>query len=311
MTHSLTKLNSLLWSFAALALVLAPVSAQAQMSISSSSQSVSKTSNPSTSSSLDKMASDWKNGYKSRVRIISGDINLKAKDRSYAGVQLQMSKGWKTYWRSPGDTGVPPSFDWSGSKNLKNISILWPAPKKYKDEYSTSIGYKSEVILPLKITAKDTRKPVDIKLRLGYGICADICVPVEKKLKLTIPPRQSGHKTLLSRYRSMVPKSVKSTGKILNGFSIQKVSINLKGKKPNIIVDASVPLDTKRAELYVEASNNFYLPLPVRERPSAGNRRRFYIDLTKSDPPKELIGRTLAFTLVGDKSGIEYKHKIN
>ncbi|MCP4936824.1 MAG: hypothetical protein GY927_22130 [bacterium] len=224
---------------------------------------------------------------------------------------MQLSKGWKTYWRSPGDSGVPPSFDWSGSDNLKHVNIQWPAPKKYKDEFSTSIGYKREVILPLKITAADAYKPVKIQLRFGYGICSDICVPVEKHLKLTIPPRQVRPNSLLSHYRQMVPKPVKATGKVLNGFSFHKISVNLKGKKPNIVIETSVPLETKKAELYAEASNGFYLPLSINERPSAGNQRRFIIDLTKSDPPKNLIGHTLALTLVGDKSGIVYTHKIN
>ena len=167
------------------------------------------------------------------------------------------------------------------------------------------------MILPLKVVAKDKRKPVNVKLRFGYGICADICVPIEKTMSLTIPPIKQGYQSLLSRYRSMVPTTVKSTGKVINGFSIRKVSVNLQGKKPNIIIDAKVPLDTKKAELYVEASNGFYLPLPIGQRPSAGQHRRFYIDLTKSDPPKGLKGKILALTLVGDKSGIEYKHKIN
>ena len=307
MTHRSIKLSAQLCALTLLVLVFSPLSTKAQSSSSSSIQSTPQRSAQS-SSQID---SDWKKAYKSRVRLISGETNLSAKNGSYAGVQIQMSKGWKTYWRSPGESGVPPSFDWSGSSNLKNISIQWPAPKKYKDEYSTSIGYKREVILPLKITAKDASKPVKMKLRFGYGICSDICVPVEKHLKLTISPLQAGQNSLLTRYRQMVPKSVAVTGRVVNGFSIQKVSVNLKGKKPNIIVDTSVPLDTKRAELYVEASNGFYLPLTISERPSAGNRRRFIIDLTKSDPPKDLIGRTLALTLVGDKTGIEYKHKIN
>ena len=258
-----------------------------------------------------RMTSGWQEGHKSRARIIAGDSNFAASRTTHAGVHLQIAPGWKTYWRSPGDVGVPPSFDWKGSRNLQSIRIKWPAPKAYKDAYSTSIGYKHEVILPLEITAQDQSKPVDVKLRFDYGICADICVPVESKLKLTIPIHQSGFKTLLSRYQSRVPKSVKSTGKEVNGFSIRKVTVNLKGKRPRITIDASVPDNTKKAELFAEASNGFYLPLPVGERPSAGNRRRFHIDLTKSDPVKKLHGKVLALTLVGDKAGIEYKMKIN
>ncbi len=265
----------------------------------------------SSNQSSNKSASEWKKGHKSRVRIISGKTDFASHKSAYAGIQLQMSNGWKTYWRSPGDTGVPPSFDWSGSRNLEKITILWPAPQKYKDEYSTSIGYKHEVILPVKITARNSSEPVDIKLRFGYGICAEICVPVEAKMNLTITPRQTGMNSLLSRYRSMVPRSVKSIGKVVNGFSIRKVVVKLKGKKPGITIETSVPAQTKKAELYVEASKGFYLPLPKLQSSSKGNRHRFYIDLTKGDPPKELIGKTLAFTLVGDKAGIEYKRKIN
>ncbi len=258
-----------------------------------------------------KMASEWQKGYKSRVRIIAGDTNLPARGNTWAGVHVQMAPGWKTYWRSPGDVGVPPSFDWKGSRNVKKISVEWPVPKKYKDEYSTSIGYKHEVILPIRITAKNRRKPVDVKLRFAYGICADICVPVETRLKLTIPSRRPGYRALLERYRKMVPMSVRETGKVVNGFSFRKIAVRLKGKNPNIIVEASVPDNTRKAELYVEALNGFYLPLPIGERPSAGNYRRFVIDLTKSDLPQKLKGQTIALTLVGDKSGIEYKYKIN
>ncbi len=307
MTHRSIKLNTLLGGLTSFFLVFFSLSTVAQNSSSTSYQSSPQSMAQGTSV----LASNWAKAYKSRIRIISGNIDFSTKNGSYAGLQLQVSKGWKTYWRSPGDSGVPPSFDWKGSKNLKNISVQWPAPKKYKDQYSTSIGYKREVILPLKITAKDPSKPVELKLRFGYGICSDICVPVEKQVKLTIAPRQTVRNSLLTHYRQMVPILVKSTGKVQNGFSIQKVSVNLKGETPNIIVDASVPLNTKRAELFVEASNGFYLPLPISQSPSAGNKRRFIIDLTKSDPPKELVGRTLALTLVGDNTGIEYKHKIN
>ncbi|MCF6199303.1 MAG: hypothetical protein L3J67_07895 [Hyphomicrobiaceae bacterium] len=318
MVRGLTKQVGAICALVLLSLSFSASQGMAQSSFFSSARSYSSSSVQSSSIQIpvrptakSRMASGWKKGHKSRTRIIAGDSNFSASRTTYAGVHLQIAPGWKTYWRSPGDVGVPPSFDWSGSRNLKNIRIKWPAPKAYKDAYSTSIGYKHEVILPLEITAKDKSKPVDVKLRFAYGICADICVPVETKLKLTIPTRQSGFKTLLSRYQSRVPKSVKSTGKVINGFSIRKVTVNLKGKRPRITIDASVPDHTKKAELFAEASNGFYLPLPIGERPSAGNRRRFHIDLTKSDPVQQLRGKILALTLVGDKAGIEYKLKIN
>ncbi|HCX68676.1 MAG TPA: hypothetical protein DHK64_14410, partial [Rhodobiaceae bacterium] len=48
-----------------------------------------------------------------------------------AGLHLELSKGWKTYWRSPGEVGIPPSIDWAGSENIENVEFLWPAPERF------------------------------------------------------------------------------------------------------------------------------------------------------------------------------------
>ncbi len=257
------------------------------------------------------MASRWSEGYKSRVRIVSDDSDFPARPVLLAGIHVQMAPGWKTYWRSPGDTGVPPSFDWTGSENVKSMDILWPVPQTYKDDYSVTIGYKKEIVLPVRIIVRDKNKPVRLKLAFDFGICDKICVPVETSHQLTIPPRQKGYKSLMARYLSTVPKTVKSTGVVANGFSIRKVSVDLKGKKPGIIIDASVPENTGNARLYAEASGNFYLPLAVDEPSQSGKQRRFRIDLSRGDPPEDLAGRTLSLTLVGDNAGIEYRTKIN
>ncbi len=259
----------------------------------------------------DTMASNWSNNHKTRVRLIAGDTDFAASNSFFVGVQIQLEPGWKTYWRSPGETGVPPVFDWSGSRNLKDTRQLWPAPGTYRDEYSTSIGYAREVVLPVEITAADPGKPVEARLHLSFGICKTICIPIETRLSLTIPTKKAGYQALLARYRQKVPQMVNSTGKVVDGFSIRKITVNLKGKKPGITIDALVPANTKKAALYVEASKGFYLPLASAEQPSSGPNRRFHIDLSKGDPPAELAGQTLALTLVGNDRGIELKHKIN
>ena len=59
-----------------------------------------------------------------------------------AGIELRLAPGWKTYWRYPGDSGIPPRFDFAKSRNVKSVTVRWPAPQRLTDESGTSIGYK-------------------------------------------------------------------------------------------------------------------------------------------------------------------------
>lgn len=110
-----------------------------------------------------------------RIEVLDGGVT--AKGSHMAGLKLTLKPGWKTYWRSPGDAGIPPSFDWSGSKNLKAVAITWPAPQAFEQSGMRSIGYKDHVVLPLTLTP--TTAGADIRLRgsVELGICKDICVP--------------------------------------------------------------------------------------------------------------------------------------
>lgn len=100
-----------------------------------------------------------------------------------AALQLTLKPGWKTYWRSPGDAGIPPILVWSGSRNLESAQVTWPTPKVFDQSGMTSIGYKDRVILPITLTPKNAGKAINMKLRLQIGICRDVCVPAQFTLK--------------------------------------------------------------------------------------------------------------------------------
>lgn len=92
-------------------------------------------------------------------------------------LRLELQPGWKTYWRSPGDAGIPPQFDWSGSENLKSVRIHWPAPVVFHTNGYQTIGYKGGVVLPVELVARDPSRPVVLRAKVELGICRDICVP--------------------------------------------------------------------------------------------------------------------------------------
>ncbi len=103
-----------------------------------------------------------------------------------AAVKLTLAPGWKTYWRMPGDNGIPPAFDWSGSSNLRGVGITWPAPKVFRQGGVRTIGYANELILPITIAPRVAGKPVTLRADLDIGVCSDICVPKQMTLTATL-----------------------------------------------------------------------------------------------------------------------------
>jgi DsbC/DsbD-like thiol-disulfide interchange protein len=133
-------------------------------------------------------ASGWDSQPHTAARLIAGALSKStAAPILRAGVELKLDPGWHTYWRDPGDTGVPPTFDFSGSDNVRSATVLWPAPERFSDGAGgTSIGYVDHVILPLQVAPIDAAKQPRLHLKLGYAICGNLCVPAEANLQLAL-----------------------------------------------------------------------------------------------------------------------------
>ncbi|MDF1855338.1 protein-disulfide reductase DsbD domain-containing protein [Pseudooceanicola sp.] len=110
-----------------------------------------------------------------------------ADGRHVAGLELRLAKGWKTYWRSPGESGVPPLFSWAGSGNLANLQVIWPRPEVFDQNGLRSIGYADRIVLPLIITPATAGAPVELNGAISLGICDEVCVPLDLHLTGTLP----------------------------------------------------------------------------------------------------------------------------
>ncbi|MGR3549870.1 protein-disulfide reductase DsbD domain-containing protein [Pseudooceanicola sp.] len=109
------------------------------------------------------------------VRLLPG---WRQADGSHmAAVEVTMAEGWKTYWRAPGDAGVPPVFNWNGSTNVRGVQVIWPRPEVFWQNGMRSIGYHDRLVLPLRVTSAGTGA-VALDGELQFGICSDICVPM-------------------------------------------------------------------------------------------------------------------------------------
>ena len=106
--------------------------------------------------------------------------------RRVAALRLTLAPGWKTYWRAPGDAGIPPHFDWSRARNLEAVSIAWPTPQVHSQNGMRSIGYSDEVVIPMYLTPSTSGKPVRLRSTVSIGVCAEVCVPHQFKIDETL-----------------------------------------------------------------------------------------------------------------------------
>ncbi len=105
-----------------------------------------------------------------------------------AALKFSLEDGWKTYWRAPGEAGIPPQFDWSGSRNLADVSIEWPTPQQTMTNGMRTIGYGHDLVLPVRLTPARPDQPILLNADLEIGVCSDdICVPVTLDVAQELP----------------------------------------------------------------------------------------------------------------------------
>lgn len=136
--------------------------------------------------------SDWIKAYEdsAKVRLISSSSEKDGVKKLLIGAHFKISDGWKIYGADSGNFGLPPQFNFENSKNYKSHNILWPKAKTAKETISDEViqysYYKNEVIIPIEIEAINPKKPVDLVIKLNYGVCKDICIPANAEFNIKI-----------------------------------------------------------------------------------------------------------------------------
>lgn len=245
-------------------------------------------------------ASPWQRDGHSAVRLLAGS-------RSGAvllgGIAFQLQPGWKTYWRTPGDSGVPPRFDFSKSENIDAVTVLWPAPKKFDDGAGgSSLGYHDQVVLPLRIVAKNTDKPVTLRATVNYAVCDKLCVPVEADVELAFTSVASTEDSALFAALDTVPKPA-SVGDP-NPLTIRDVK---REGKSAVLVDVVAPSEARNISLFVEGPTpDWALPVPKLLEPSPPGVKRFTFELDGVPPGVKPEGAALKLTLVSGERSYEF-----
>jgi DsbC/DsbD-like thiol-disulfide interchange protein len=155
----------------------------------------------------DVFSSDWVGGLKSSARLILGDAS---DGRFHAGVEIKLAPGAITYWRNPGDAGVPPILSFDGSDNLADARALFPAPRRLEEGAGEAFGYEHSLVLPLDVAPVDPAKPVMLALKLDYAVCEKICVPARADLRLRLG-KESGpspYMEAIAAAKALVPRPI-------------------------------------------------------------------------------------------------------
>jgi DsbC/DsbD-like thiol-disulfide interchange protein len=249
-------------------------------------------------------ASAWDGTQRSAVRLIAGGRTDSGASLR-AGIEMRLAPGWKTYWRYPGDSGIPPRFDFSKSRNVKFVVVRWPAPQRLTDEGGTSIGYKHDLIFPLDVAPADRSKPVTLSLAIDYGVCEKMCVPVDATAELTIDGQPTEQDQRIATAEARVPKPV-TVGQA-GAPSIRAV----KREGSRIMVDVAYPAG-ESVDLFAEGpAADWALPVPSPAAGAPDGAQRFTFELDGLPPKTKPDGAALLLTAVAGDRAIEVPYRLD
>jgi DsbC/DsbD-like thiol-disulfide interchange protein len=246
-------------------------------------------------------ASPFDGSPRAAVRLIAGAARVENGTTIHrAGVEIRLAPGWKTYWRYPGDSGIPPRFDFSQSTNVKSVTVRYPAPQRITDDGGTSIGYKHDVVFPLEIVPQNADKPVTLSLSIDYAVCEKLCVPADGKAELTLSGKAGETDAKLKQSEALVP----APAKLGEGpFAIRTA----KREGSRIVVDVAAPAGAV-VDLFAEGPTpDWALPVPA---PVAGGQR-FTFELDGLPPNTRPEGATLLLTAVAGDRAIEVPYHLD
>lgn len=252
-------------------------------------------------------ASAWQKEAHAAARLLAGTVvSASGAKFLHAGIEIRLDVGWKTYWRYPGDTGAPPTFDFAGSENLKSARVEFPAPERFADGAGgNSIGYMGDIVLPLRVTPVDAARPVALRVKLNYAACGTLCVPAQADLDLTLSGN-GAEEAKLEEAEQRVPKRT-ALGPAASGNALAILSVHREPASPHerVVVEVAAPAGAP-VELFAEGPNSDWaLPLPQSEGSAAGAIRHFSFDLDGLPPGAQAKGAMLTLTAISSDTAIE------
>lgn len=253
--------------------------------------------------------SAWDGDKRAGVRLVSGSSKVEdGQPILRAGVEIRLAPGWKTYWRYPGDSGVPPQFDFAKSENLKSVQVSWPAPARIVEADGVIIGYRDNVVFPLRIEAKDPHQPVVLRLDLDYAICEKVCIPVQAKAELKIKGDGMSEAAIAAAEKT-VPRAL-SLGADAP-LAIKAFRRDSDTKPARVLVDIAAPMGMP-VQVFAEGpTSDWALPVPDKIEGAPEGLQRFAFALDGLPPGASDKGAAIRVTAVAGTDAIETTFRLD
>jgi DsbC/DsbD-like thiol-disulfide interchange protein len=238
--------------------------------------------------------SEWDIGdfHRSRLLLVPGEGTALR-----GGLEIAMEEGWHTYWRVPGDAGIPPQLDFSNSSNLANITVLYPFPERYHDGSGLSLVYKGHVTLPLTVEPVDPDLPVTLTVNARFGVCDVICIPAKATMSVTLMPRSGDD----PRARIAIEQAQRRLPGAPQAGRFDVESATRQGD--NLEIAVRTP-EADFIDLFAEGPQDWFLGQP--QLISRQGAIAYYrLPLDGMPEGKTVSGRTFNFVAVADGKAIE------
>ncbi len=247
-------------------------------------------------------ASDWAEEEQGRLRLISATQTLAGED-ARLGLEFDLQPGWKIYWRSPGDAGLPPRVDWGASQNLQQAEIAWPVPHRFSLFGLETFGYGDQIVLPVSARTADPAQPLLLRAKVDYLLCEEICIPYTAELSLDLAPGDGARAPqafLIESFQRQVPGLGAEAG-----LEIAEVGLTGSLAAPRLQVTARSERPFDAPDLLVEAPPGFVFGVPEVSLGDGGREARLTAAVAKLAAETVLEGKPLTVTVTDGQRGIE------
>lgn len=208
-----------------------------------------------------------------------------------AGILVELEPEWKTYWRMPGDSGIPPQFDWAGSDNSAAIEVGFPVPRRFNDAGGETIGYHDQVVFPVLVKPEKPDAAVSLQLNMFFAVCKDVCIPAKAKAEIALDA--SAANPLLDEWQKRLPRPAAAE---VSPF-VTAARFETRENRPALVVS----LNGQAQDIFVESETSAYFGKPRFD----GATGEAWLPIANLKDTAKLRGVLLKLTLSTGDSGIE------
>lgn len=227
-----------------------------------------------------------------KTRIVTASLDMAENGKALLAWEAELAPGWKTYWRSPGEAGLPVRL----ASGDEEIEILYPVPERFELFGLQTYGYSHKVLLPFFIEAPEGGAPLTVKA--DFMVCKDICVPFEAEYEVAsadLGEEVSAQDIRIGTWMKRVPVRDGDAG---GGLHILWAKVVGTPGHQRVVVDVAANSGLSGADLLAEAGSKFHFGAPAMSLLGDGTKARFVLMAMTGKNPEDLRGREVRLTFV-------------